>query len=118
MTHWESSEADKRYNELSDGDGLWGPLVCFRPKRNQAFTRPRALLLSAGFSSVYGMLLNFVIALGSRGHHLPKVYVVPLTLTLILFAAFELTLGPAWNRRAFLLARRDRYLAQTRRELD
>jgi len=118
MAHWEDSETDRRYNELSDSDGLWGPFVCFRPARSQPFTRSRALSLIAGFCSVYGMLLNFAIALGSHGQRLPKVYVVPMTLTLITFAAFELTLGPAWNRRAFLLARRNHYLAQTRRELD
>jgi hypothetical protein len=116
MTHWEHTELDRRYNELSDSDGIWGPFVCFRPKQSEVFSRLRALALLAAFGSVYGMLLNIAIALGSHGHHLPKVYVVPLTLTLITFTAFELTLGPAWNRRAFLLNRRAEYLAQTRRE--
>jgi hypothetical protein len=118
MTHWEHTEIDRRYNELSDSDGIWGPFVCFRPKKNQPFTHLRAFALIAAFCSVYGMLLNFAIALGSHGHHLPKAYVIPTTLTLITLAAFELTLGPAWNRRAFLRARRDRYLAQTARQLE
>ncbi|MES1175789.1 MAG: hypothetical protein ABUL62_15820 [Myxococcales bacterium] len=116
MAHWEHSETDRRYNELSDSDGIWGPLVCFRPKKDQPFTHLRAFALIGAFCSVYGMVLNFAIAMGSRWHHFPKVYAIPCTLTLIVFAAFELTLGPAWNRRAFLLARRDRYLALTRRE--
>jgi hypothetical protein len=116
MAHWEHSDTDKRYNELSDSDGLWGPFVSFRPEKNQPFTRLRAFSLIAAFCSVYGMLLNFAIVVGSHGHHFPKVYVIPTTLTLITFAAFELTLGPAWNRRAFFMARRDDYLAQTRRE--
>jgi hypothetical protein len=118
MTHWEHSETDRRYNELSDSDGIWGPFVCFRPKKNQPISHLRALALIGAFCSVYGMLLNFAIALGSHGHHFPKVYVIPTTLTLITYVAFELTLGPAWNRRAFLLARRDQFLAQTRHQLD
>ncbi len=113
MAHWERSETDRRYNELSDSDGVWGPFVCFRPDKSRPFTRLRAFALIAAFCSVYGMLLNFAIAIGSHQQHLPKVYAIPITLTLILFAAFELTLGPAWNRRAFLISRRDRYLAQT-----
>ena len=116
MAHWESSEADKRYNELSDSDDLWGPFVGFRPAKNQPFSGVRAFALIAAFTSVYGMLLNFAIAIGAHGRHLPSAYVMPTTLTLITFAAFQLTLGPAWNRRAFLLARRELYLAQTRRE--
>lgn len=118
MTHWEHTELDRRYNELSDSDGIWGPLVCFRPKKSQAFSRLRALAVIAAFCSVYGMLLNIAIALGSHGHHVPKVYAIPLTLTLILFSVFELTLGPAWNRRAYLLNRRDDYLARVRGEIE
>jgi hypothetical protein len=117
MAHWESVGTDKRYNELSDNDDLWGPFVGFRPAKNQAFSRLRAFSLIAAFGSVYGMLLNFAIALASRHGHLPRVYIVPTTLTLIAFAAFQLTLGPAWNRRACLLARRDQYLAQIRGEI-
>lgn len=114
MADWDISERDDRYNQLSDDDELWGPLVGFRPEKNQPFRALRAFTLIAGFASVYGMLLNFAIAVVSRAHHLPPVYVIPTTLTLTTFAAFQLTLGPAWNRRALLLARRNRYLAETR----
>ncbi|MEP7053550.1 MAG: hypothetical protein ABJB12_24520 [Pseudomonadota bacterium] len=114
MAHWENSEADHRYNEISDNDELWGPLIVFRPAKNQHFSSSRALALFAAFASVYGMLLNVAIAIAAHHRHLPRPYIVPTTLTLITFAIFQLTLGPAWNRRAFLLARRERYLAQTR----
>ncbi len=117
MAHWERREIDTRYNELSDSDGLWGPFACFRPEKTQPFTRRRALALITAIGSVYGMLINFAIAIVARAGHLPKAYVVPATLTLITFAAFELTLGPAWNRRARLLARRAQYLADTRAKL-
>jgi len=36
--------------------------------------------------------------------------VMPSILTLTYFVAFQLTLGPAWNRRARLMVRRDGYL--------
>jgi hypothetical protein len=114
MTQWENSDTDTRYNEISDNDDFWGPLVSFRPAKNQRFSSLRALALLAVFSSVYGMLLNIAIAIAAHHRHLPSLYVVPTTLTLITFAAFQLTLGPAWNRRANLLARREHYLAQTR----
>jgi hypothetical protein len=117
MAHRERSESDERYNELSDNDGLWGPFVGFRPAKNQRFSPLRAFALIAAFASVYGMLLNFAIALASRARHLPNVYVVPTILTVITFAGFQLTLGPAWNRRALLLARREQYLSLIQREL-
>ena len=116
MAQSTNDSSDERFNELSDNDDLWGPFVGFRPAKNQPFSSLRALALIGAFTSVYGMMLNFAIALASRGGHLPPVYVVPCTLTLITFAAFQLTLGPAWNRRAQLLVRREHYLAQTRRE--
>lgn len=115
MAHWENSDTDNRYNEISDNDDVWGPLVSFRPPKNQRFSSLRALAVLAAFSSAYGMLINIAIAIAARHRHLPSLYVVPTTLTLITFAVFQLTLGPAWNRRASLLARREHFLAQTRR---
>ena len=114
MAHWERTEVDRRYNELNDSDGLWGPFACFRPAKDQPFTRLRALALIGAICGAYGMLLNIALAIGSRSQHLPKAYIVPTTLILIVFGAFELTLGPAWNRRAYLLNRRADYLARTR----
>lgn len=114
MAHWENSDTDNRYNEISDNDDVWGPLVSFRPPKNQQFSNLRALALLALFSSVYGTLINVAIAIAAHRRHLPSPYVVPTTLTLITFVLFQLTLGPAWNRRASLLARREHYLAQTR----
>jgi hypothetical protein len=43
-------------------------------------------------------------------HHLPRVYVMPAILTLTYYVMLQLTLRPAWNRRARLLARREDYM--------
>jgi hypothetical protein len=45
----------------------------------------------------------------------PPVYGAPLVLTFTYFIAFQLSIGPAWNRRARLLIRRADYLQSTNR---
>jgi hypothetical protein len=112
-------DTDERLNELSDRDGLWGPLVSFRPAQNRLFSGRRALALAASAGGFYGMLLNLALALiCRRSHHLPPVYAVPLVLTFTYFVGFQFTLGPAWNRRARLLVRRAGYLRSLGRTSD
>lgn len=43
---------------------------------------------------------------------------MPTVLTLTYYVAFQLTLGPAWNRRARLLVRREDYLHSIGRHSD
>jgi len=52
------------------------------------------------------------------GHQLPALYLMPGMLTLTYFAAFQLTLGPAWNRRARLMQRREGYMHSIGRNAD
>jgi hypothetical protein len=112
MRHEPLAETDDRLNELSDRDALWGPLIGFRPEKNQCFSVLRALALAGAVGGIYGALLNFGLLMLCRLTKLPapSFYGVPLLLTSTYFVAFQATLGPAWNRRARLLVRRAEYL--------
>lgn len=113
-------DTDERFNELSDRDAFWGPLLGFRPEKRVCISNARALTMASTLGAFYGMLLNIAVALICRrtGHPLPHLHVMPLVLTLTYFATFQLTLGPAWNRRARLLVRREGYLQSIGRESD
>ena len=111
-------EFDERFNELSDKDAFWGPLLAFRPEKNRCIGKFRALTMASVLGSFYGMLLNFALVFICRhsGQPLPPLYMMPATLTLTYFVAFQLTLGPAWNRRAKLMVRRADYLQNIGRD--
>lgn len=111
---------DERLNEVSDKDALWGPLVSFRPAKNQCFTAARVLALAATFGGFYGLFLDLMLAFICKvtRHPMPHGYVIPLLLTFTYFAGVQLTLGPAWNRRARLLIRRADYLQSIGRPSD
>ena len=105
-------DTDERFNALNDRDAFWGPLLVFRPEKKRCISSFRALSMAATLGGFYGMLLNLALALICRhtAHRAPAVYMMPSILTLTYFVAFQLTLGPAWNRRARLMVRRDGYL--------
>jgi len=113
-------DTDERFNELSDRDAFWGPLLSFRPEKKSCISNARALTMAATLGSFYGMLLNLALALICRhsAQHVPHVLAMPLVLTLTYFVAFQLTLGPAWNRRARLIVRREGYLQSIGRRSD
>jgi hypothetical protein len=112
MAQHAQRETDERFNELNDRDAFWGPLLLFRPEKKRCISSFRALTMAATLGGFYGMLLNFALVVICRftAHRMPAVYVMPSILTLTYFVAFQLTLGPAWNRRARLMVRRDGYL--------
>ena len=112
MAQQAQRDADERFNELSDKDAFWGPLLVFRPEKRRCIGGLRALSMAATLGGFYGMLLNFALVLICRytAQRMPAAYLMPLVLTLTYFVTFQLTLGPAWNRRAKLLVRRDGYL--------
>ena len=120
MAHPAQRHTDERFNDLSDRDAFWGPLLAFRPEKKQCIGSLRVLAMAATLGGLYGMFLNLVLALVCRhsGQHAPPVYVMPTILTLTYFAAFQHTLGPAWNRRARLMARREGYLQSIGRTPD
>jgi hypothetical protein len=112
MAQQAQRELDERFNELSDRDAFWGPLVGFRPEKRACIGVLRAFTMCSTLGGFYGMLLNIILALVCRrtGHQLPPLFLMPAVLTLTYYVAFQLTLGPAWNRRAKLLVRRADYL--------
>jgi hypothetical protein len=116
----QSHGSDERLNELSDRDALWGPLLSFRPDKSRHFSGARVFTLAVVVGGFYGLLLNLGLAMICRlsGQHAPSVYGVPSLLTFTYFAGFQLTLGPAWNRRARLLVRRADYLQSIGRPSD
>jgi len=121
MSQQAQREFDERFNELSDRDAFWGPLLAFRPEKRQCISGLRALAMTTTLGGFYGMLLNLAVALIFRKsvhHHVPSVLMMPAILTFTYFVAFQLTLGPAWNRRARLMMRREGYLQSLGRERD
>ncbi len=112
MAQQAQRDTDERFNELNDKDAFWGPLLVFRPEKKRCISSLRALTMAATLGGFYGMLLNLALALICRhsAHRLPALHLMPSILTLTYFVAFQLTLGPAWNRRAKLMVRRDGYL--------
>jgi hypothetical protein len=111
---------DERLNAISDRNDLWGPLLSFRPEKNRCFSSVRVLFVAALVGCFYGLLLNLGLALLCRAArvHAPSVYGVPAVLTFTYFVGFQLTLGPAWNRRARLLVRRADYMQSIGRPSD
>ena len=105
-------DTDERFNELSDKDAFWGPLLAFRPEKRRCIGSFRVLGMAATLGGFYGMLLNLALLMICRlsAQRVPALYLMPSILTLTYFVAFQLTLGPAWNRRAKLMVRRDGYL--------
>lgn len=111
MTQQVHRELDERLNQLSDRDAFWGPLLSFRPDKERPISLGRSLVLTALVGGFYGMLLNVMLAIiCHRNHAMPPVYGAPLLLTFTYFVAFQLSLAPAWNRRARLLVRRADYM--------
>ncbi len=110
-------ELDEKLNDLSDRDAFWGPLVSFRPEKEQCISVARVLLITGVVGGFYGMLLNVMLAMICRhALHRPPVYGAPLLLTFTYFVAFQLSLAPAWNRRARLLVRRADYMQTISRD--
>jgi len=113
MQHEPLLATDERLNEVSDCDAVWGPFVWLRPEKDRVFSVTRVLAIGALLGLSYGMLLNIGIVSICRaaGQRAPSLATVPLLLAGIFFFGFQLTLGPAWNRRARLIVRRADYLA-------
>ncbi len=112
MAQQAQRDTNERFNERSDKDAFWGPLLAFRPEKRRCISSFRAFGMAATLGGFYGMLLNLVLALICRhtSQRVPALPLMPAILTLTYFVAFQITLGPAWNRRAKLMARRDGYL--------
>lgn len=95
---------EDRINALSDQDWAWWPLLTLRPRREQAISEARLLLIAllfGGFCAVAGVLLLYLLL----GELLPQAAAVVVLLSLAVFySALRLTLFRSWNRRAARLA--------------
>jgi hypothetical protein len=100
--------ADERLNQLNDQDEMWGPLLFLRPARHQVMTPSRVFVIAGLLGGFYGMLGNVVISLLARvgGAGKPSLLMMPILLTSMYFICGQLSLVPAWNRRARLMSRR------------
>jgi len=111
--------ADDRLNQLNDRDDMWGPLLFLRPAKQQVLTPTRALVISSMLGGFYGMLGNVMLGLlarmGSGGK--PSAFLMPVLLTSVYFICGQLSLVPAWNRRARLMSRRQGWADLTGRPM-
>ena len=61
MAQHAQRDTDERFNELSDRDAFWGPLLLFRPEKKRCISSFRAFVMAATLGAFYGMLLNLVL---------------------------------------------------------
>lgn len=109
MAHQSSdSHIDELFTRVLDADHQWGPLLFLRPSRAERFGAARVFALSVLVGGGFGLPGSIFLALCARAAHrapLP-VFVFPLVLTAIYFCLCQLSVVPAWNRRALRLATR------------
>lgn len=94
-----------RVNALSDQDWAWWPLLSLRPRREEALSQARLLVIALVFGGacavasalLYWLLFDPPLVLGA-------VSIAAVTLALFYVAAY-LTLYRSWNHRAVLLRR-------------
>lgn len=102
------SHVDELFNRVLDADHQWGPLLFLRPATSEAFGVARVLVLSVLVGGAFGLPGSILLGLSARAAHrapLP-VFVFPLVLTAIYFCLCQLSVVPAWNRRALRLSKR------------
>lgn len=106
MANHTNSHLDELFTRITDCDPQWGPLLFLRPRTGERFGVARVLALSVLVGGAFGLGGSILIALLARLSHrepLP-VYVFPLVLTVVYFSICQLSIVPAWNRRALRLA--------------
>ncbi len=101
---------DELFTRFVDSDDHWGPLLFLRPTVSEPLGLARVLALSALLGIAFGLLGNIVLALSARalGRPMFALPVFPLVLSGSYFCLCQLTFVPAWNRRAFRLAKQRR----------
>jgi len=103
-----NSHVDELFTRVLDADQQWGPLLFLRPSSAERFGVARVFALSVLVGGGFGLPGSIFLALCARAAHrapLP-VFVFPLVLTAIYFCLCQLSVVPAWNRRALRLATR------------
>ena len=94
--------SDELFTRIVDSDAHWGPLLFLRPRANENLSALRVLLLSGLLGSVFGLLGSICLTVAARVLQKPSVgvHVFPLGLSALYFCVSQLTVVPAWNRRA------------------
>jgi hypothetical protein len=102
---------DRLFTDYCDAETNWGPLLFFRPARNERIGLGRALAMSLLLGCLFGVIGNVILLLIGRALSRPfeSPYILPSVLTVAYFVAAELTFVPAWNRRALRLSRLSRH---------
>lgn len=93
--------------EFCDQDHNWWPLLSLRPERAQPLGALRTWTLATLLGLPLGLLANIIIALLARviSGAPPAGWLLPVMIIGLNGLALQLTLVPAWNRRAQRLTR-------------
>jgi membrane protein YdbS with pleckstrin-like domain len=107
MLQKDSVLADDLVIDFCDTDVKWGPFLFLRPERARRLGIWRIAGMSGIFGLFFGLLGSIALALVARGldRPVPPLAAFPAALTLLYFAVCQLTIVPAWNRRAERLSR-------------
>jgi hypothetical protein len=106
-----SPPGDRLFVDYCDIEANWGPLLFLRPARNARLSALRLLMMSTLLGVAFGMMGNVILLILGRLVHHPYAtspYALPIGLTATYFCVAQLTIAPAWNRRAARLARTPR----------
>ncbi len=108
MPHQSDSHADQLFTRVVDTDAQWGPLLFLRPAPHQQFGLTRLFAIAVLIGGAFGLAGSIVLALMARAAQRPPlpIYVFPLVLTAVYFCVCQLSIVPAWNRRALRLSKR------------
>jgi hypothetical protein len=108
MANQSNSYIDDLFTRVVDSDDQWGPLLFLRPALHQRFGLARMSALAVLVGGAFGLAGSILLGLMARAAARPPVpiYVFPLVLTAVYFSVCQLSIVPAWNRRALRLAKR------------
>ena len=110
MANHTHSYVDELFTRIVDSDPQWGPLLFLRPRTAAPFGVARVVALSVLVGGAFGLAGSILLALLARASNqapLP-VYAFPLVLTMVYFSICQLSIVPAWNRRALRLSKSGR----------
>ncbi len=110
MIEHDPTQDDRLFTDYCDAETNWGPLLFFRPARNERIGVGRVLTMSLLLGCLFGLLGDVILLLIGRALNRPfeSPYILPSVLTIAYFVAGQFTFVPAWNRRALRLSRLSR----------
>ena len=108
MPNQSNSHTDELFTRVVDSDEQWGPLLFLRPALHARFGLARLFTVAVLIGGAFGLPGSILLGLMARAAQRPAlpVYVFPLVLTAVYFCVCQLSIVPAWNRRALRLSKR------------